>query len=152
MMPAGAARPAVSVKLARTAEERELVYRLRYDTYLAVIPSFSAVADHVTRQLTDEHDKHSELLTAYAGGQLVGTMRLTFGADSPLAASWSRIPRRRPFCCSIYAGCSPPGWPIARCMRNAARIPPLITAPRGRNVQPVQIATASPRRTGSRRP
>jgi hypothetical protein len=88
MITADAAAPEVIIKLAETSEERELVYRLRYDTYVAEMPGFASVADHVTRQLTDEHDEHSQLLGAYAGEHLVGTMRLTFGADGPFSAEF----------------------------------------------------------------
>src|SRR5215471_12576849 len=76
-----AAVPEVVIKLAETAAEREQIYGLRYQTYVAEFPEFSSVADHVRRRLTDEHDEHSWLLSAYEGEQLVGTMRLTFGAD-----------------------------------------------------------------------
>jgi hypothetical protein len=57
-MTADATSPAVTVRPARTAAERELAYRLRYHTYLTEIPAFSAVTDHTTRQLTGEHGKH----------------------------------------------------------------------------------------------
>lgn len=82
-MSADATAPEVVIKLAETAEERELAYRLRYDTYMAEIPGFSSIADHMTRHLTDEYDEYSQLLSAYAGEQLAGTMRLTLGADGP---------------------------------------------------------------------
>jgi len=77
--------PEVTIKLAETAEEREQAFGLRYETYVTDFPALSAVADHAAQRLTDVHDEHSELLNAYAAGELVGTMRLTFGADGWLS-------------------------------------------------------------------
>jgi hypothetical protein len=78
-----ATAPWVTVKLAQTAEERELFARLRYEIYVAEMKMFSSVADHEARRLSDADDERSELLVAYAGGQPAGVMRLTFGTDGP---------------------------------------------------------------------
>jgi GNAT superfamily N-acetyltransferase len=80
--------PEVVVKLARTAEERELFSSLCYETYVAEMNMFSSVADHLARRLGDANDERSELLIAYADGEPVGVMRLTFGADGPFPADF----------------------------------------------------------------
>lgn len=80
-MSSGAAAAQVVIKVAQSEEEREQVFRLRYDTYVAEMNMFAPVADHVAHRLTDSHDEHSQLLIASAGGEPVGTLRLTFGAD-----------------------------------------------------------------------
>jgi hypothetical protein len=67
--------PEVVIKLAETTEEREQVFRLRYETYVVEMHAFSAAADHAARRLTEALDERSELLIACAGGQVVGTMR-----------------------------------------------------------------------------
>jgi predicted GNAT family N-acyltransferase len=85
---ADVAVPEVAIKLAQTAEERELVFRLRYETYVAEMNMFSPVADHAARRLTDAHDERSELLIAFADGEPVGTLRLTFGADGPFSSEF----------------------------------------------------------------
>lgn len=87
-MSADTAASGVVVRLAETAEERELVYRLRYETYVAEMNAFSSIADHAARRLTDAYDERSKLLIAYADGEAVGTMRLTFGADGPFSAEF----------------------------------------------------------------
>ena len=80
-----AAAAEIVIKLAETAEEREKVFRLRYETYVAEMNAFISAADHAAGRLTGTLDERSELLNAYAGGELVGTMRLTFGADGPFS-------------------------------------------------------------------
>jgi GNAT superfamily N-acetyltransferase len=80
--------PQVAVKLARTAEERELFSSLCYETYVAEMNMFSSVADHLARRLGDADDDRSELLIAYADRQPAGVMRLTFGADGPFPADF----------------------------------------------------------------
>jgi predicted GNAT family N-acyltransferase/CRP-like cAMP-binding protein len=84
---AGAA-PAVTIKLARTAAEREAVFRLRYDVYVVELNMFAPVADHVSRRLSDEHDRRAELFIAYADDAPVGTLRLTFGANGPFSSDF----------------------------------------------------------------
>lgn len=78
----------VVIKVAQTEEERQQVYRLRYDIYVAEMNMFAKVADHAARRLTDPHDEHSQLLIASVGGEPVGTMRLTFGADRPFSGEF----------------------------------------------------------------
>jgi predicted GNAT family N-acyltransferase len=87
-MSADATAPEVVIKLAETADEREQVYRLRYETYVVEINLLTSIADHSTRRLTDAHDEHSTLLVANADGEPVGTMRLTFGADGPFSTEF----------------------------------------------------------------
>jgi hypothetical protein len=67
---ADAAAPEIVIRLAETAEEREQVFRLRYETYVAEMNAFISTADHAARRLKRALDERSELLNAYAGGEL----------------------------------------------------------------------------------
>jgi hypothetical protein len=84
-MNADAAAPEIVIKLAETADEREQIYRLRYETYVAEMNDFTSIVDHPTRRLTDIYDERSMLLAAYADGHAVGTLRLTSGVDMPFS-------------------------------------------------------------------
>jgi predicted GNAT family N-acyltransferase/CRP-like cAMP-binding protein len=80
--------PAVTIRFARTAAEREAAFRLRYEVYVVELNMFAAVADHVSRRLSDEHDQAAELFIAYADDEPVGTLRLTFGADGRFSSEF----------------------------------------------------------------
>lgn len=73
----------VVIKPARTAEEREAIYRLRYEIYVVAQQLFVDVADHARRQLRDADDDSARLLYAEADGEVIGTLRLHWGADAP---------------------------------------------------------------------
>jgi predicted GNAT family N-acyltransferase len=85
------------VRVARDAGELAQVYRLRYEVYVEEMNTFRAVADHRSRQLRDPGDVGSRLLTASVDGQVVGTLRLTFGGDGPFSAEIQDTYRLRCF-------------------------------------------------------
>jgi N-acyl-L-homoserine lactone synthetase len=74
---------AIDVRLASSPAEREAAFSLRYEVYVEELQWFGDVADHDARRLEDPVDSRSELLLATAGDEVLGTMRLTFGADGP---------------------------------------------------------------------
>jgi CRP-like cAMP-binding protein/predicted GNAT family N-acyltransferase len=69
----------VEVREAVSADDREAVYRLRYDVYVEDMHVFGEIADHDRRILTDEHDEDSCLLLATIDDEPQGTMRITYG-------------------------------------------------------------------------
>jgi hypothetical protein len=71
----------LQVRLATTDEEREAVYRFRYAVYVEELGRYQATADHAGRRLVDPEDAHSWNLYATAGGEVVGSFRITWGGD-----------------------------------------------------------------------
>ena len=75
----------VSLRFA-TGEDRSAVYRLRYEFYVEKQGLYRDQADHDRRRLTDPDDVDSRILLAEVGGDMVGTVRLTWGTDAPFSA------------------------------------------------------------------
>lgn len=69
------------VRIATTGEEREAVFRHRYDVYVEELGRYLERADHVGRRLVDPEDEHSELLFATDGTNVVASLRTTWGGD-----------------------------------------------------------------------
>lgn len=78
------------LRWAETEEEKEAVYRLRYDLYVADQGLFRDVADHQRRWLTDEYDSVSHIALAEMDGEVVGTIRVTFGSEATFSAGTRR--------------------------------------------------------------
>ena len=70
-------------QFATTTEEREAIYRLRYEVYVEERHSYKDVADHENRLLFDTYDQTGRLLYARVGDEVVGSLRLNWGADVP---------------------------------------------------------------------
>ena len=68
-----------TLRFVTTDEEKEAVYRLRYELYVEDQGLFMDEADHERRWLTDSHDAESPIIVAEIEGRLVGTIRLTWG-------------------------------------------------------------------------
>ncbi len=73
------------IQFANTTAEREAVYRLRYDIYVNEGHAYKDVADHEHQFLTDAYDQSARLLHARVGDEVVGTLRLNWGADVPFS-------------------------------------------------------------------
>jgi hypothetical protein len=73
------ATPDVEVRIATTDEEREAVFRFRYEVYVEEMGRYRAVADHEHRRLADPEDDHSWIVFARVGNEIVGTVRITWG-------------------------------------------------------------------------
>ena len=69
----------VEVRIATTQAEREAVFRFRYEVYVEELGRYRAVADHEHRRLADPEDDHSWIVYGAVDGEVVGTMRLTWG-------------------------------------------------------------------------
>jgi hypothetical protein len=74
------------VHLAESEEEKEAVYRLRYDIYVEEMGRFGGFADHVGRRLVEPEDSTARIFYgAEPDGSLVATMRLSWGGDAPFS-------------------------------------------------------------------
>lgn len=72
----------VTLTVATTEAEREAIYRLRYEIYVEEMNIFGDGADHAQRRLEDANDATARLMYAAIDGEVVGSMRLNFGADA----------------------------------------------------------------------
>lgn len=65
--------------IATTDEEREAVYRFRYEVYVEEMGRYRNTADHARRMLVDEEDERSWNFYAWDGERVVASNRLTWG-------------------------------------------------------------------------
>jgi hypothetical protein len=72
-------RRMLEVRVAETADEREAVFRARYDIYVEELGRYRTVADHEHRRLADPEDETSWIVYATDGVDVVGSMRITWG-------------------------------------------------------------------------
>ena len=83
----------VEVRIARSEEEREAIFRLRYATYVEEMHLYRAKADHTRRWLRDADDDTAHLMYARTGGEVVGALRIDLGQENtipgPLAERFS---------------------------------------------------------------
>ena len=68
---------------AKTPEERKMVFRFRYDTYVEEMGRYRSVANHEERTLIEDEDDTARLYMALDGDRVVGCMRHNWGGDSP---------------------------------------------------------------------
>jgi hypothetical protein len=66
---------------AQSEHDREEVFRFRYSVYVEELGRYRGSADHRGRRLVEPEDAHSVIYGAREDGRVVGTARLTFGAD-----------------------------------------------------------------------
>ena len=71
----------VEVFRAQSEQDREELFRFRYGVYVEEMGRYRRTADHGGRRLVEPEDTHSILYGAREDGQVVGTSRLTLGAD-----------------------------------------------------------------------
>ena len=69
--------------LAETEEEKEAVYRFRYDIYVEEMGRSSAAADHENRRLVESEDETARIWYAAQDGEVVATHRFSWGGDAP---------------------------------------------------------------------
>jgi len=72
------------IGIAETEQEKRAVYRLRYDVYVEEMGRYQSVADHKQRMLYEDCDEHSRISYAEVDGEVVATVRFTWGGDAPL--------------------------------------------------------------------
>lgn len=65
----------------RDADELRAVQRFKYDIYVEEMGRYGEIADRESRLLIEEDDPTSHVHQIEVGGQLAGTMRLTWGGD-----------------------------------------------------------------------
>lgn len=73
--------PTLELFRARSESDREELFRFRYSVYVQELGRYRGIADHDGRRLIEPEDAHSVLYGARQDGQVVGTARMTFGAD-----------------------------------------------------------------------
>ncbi len=66
---------------AETEDEKEAVYRFRYSVYVEEMGRYQQSADHVGRRLVEPEDEQGWIFFARDGDDVVGTARLSWGAD-----------------------------------------------------------------------
>ena len=68
---------------ARTEEEKEAVYRFRYEIYVAEMGRYRGIADHERRLFREPEDDTARIFYAAKGGEVVATSRFNWGGDAP---------------------------------------------------------------------
>jgi hypothetical protein len=69
--------------LAETEEEKNAVYRFRYDIYVAEMGRLAGVADHDRKMLIEAEDESARIFYAAVDGEVVATSRFSWGGDAP---------------------------------------------------------------------
>lgn len=75
----------IKIELANTAEERQAIYKLRYQVYHQEMRK-QIQADHERQMIVDELDETGYLFLAKIDSQVVGTVRLHIGHPNVLPA------------------------------------------------------------------
>lgn len=68
---------------AQSDEEKQAVYRFRYETYVIEMGRYGAAADHEHRMLVEEEDETARIFCAVRDGEVVATSRFSWGGDAP---------------------------------------------------------------------
>ncbi len=74
----------IKIQLAETQEEREAIFRLRYEIYIEEMNRKQSYADHATRAVVEPFDTTGHLFYAEADGEVVGTVRINFRKEGQL--------------------------------------------------------------------
>ena len=74
----------ITISPVETQGQREAVYALRYEVYVEEMGRYRTIADHERGHLVEPEDEISRLFCATdSDGEVVGTMRVTWGGDAP---------------------------------------------------------------------
>lgn len=68
---------------AATEEQKEAVYRFRYQVYVEEMNRYRSIADHDRRLLYEDVDDQSRLYVVTDGDRVVGALRFSWGGDAP---------------------------------------------------------------------
>ena len=68
---------------AESEEEKEAVYRFRYEVYVEEMGRYRAVADHEGRRFREPEDDTARIFYAAENGEVVATSRMNWGGDAP---------------------------------------------------------------------
>lgn len=74
----------MEIRLATTVEERQHVYRMRYEVYVEEMGRTQKYADHTRRTVEEPLDEKARIYYAVHGGRIVGTMRQNYFRDGGL--------------------------------------------------------------------
>ncbi|BAY29808.1 hypothetical protein NIES2107_16520 [Nostoc carneum NIES-2107] len=72
------------IRLAQTSEEKEKVFKLRYQIYLEEMGYFQKYANHKQQTIEEPLDKSGNIFVAFKDGELVGTCRNNYAKNSNL--------------------------------------------------------------------
>ncbi len=78
------------IKVASSDEDRERIFRFRYDVYVIEMGKSPAEADHQKKIIRDELDNDAHLLYAEDEGQIVGTVRLNCRSKKKFPDVWEQ--------------------------------------------------------------
>jgi hypothetical protein len=71
------------IRQAQTEEEKDAVYRFRYEIYVAEMGRYGAAADHDRKMLVEAEDETARIYYAVQDGEVVATSRFSWGGDAP---------------------------------------------------------------------
>ncbi len=71
------------IYLAETQEEKEAVYRFRYEIYVSEMGRYGQAADHERKMLYEPEDETARISYVLQDGEVVATGRLSWGGDAP---------------------------------------------------------------------
>jgi hypothetical protein len=69
--------------LAETQEEKDAVYRFRYEVYVAEMGRYGEAADHERKMLVEPEDETARIYYAAKDGEVVATSGFSWGGDAP---------------------------------------------------------------------
>ena len=78
------------IKVASSDEDRERIFRFRYDVYVIEMGKSPVEADHQKKIIRDELDEDAHLLYAEDEGQIVGTVRLNCRSKKKFPDVWEQ--------------------------------------------------------------
>ena len=88
---------------ARSEEEREAVFRLRYDVYVEEMGRYRQAADHDNRRFEEPEDATARIFYAAKDGEVVGTARFSCGMDGPFSERQMAHYQLAPFLAEVPA-------------------------------------------------
>lgn len=87
----------LEIRTAETRDEKEAVYRFRYDVYVEEMGRYRDRADHARRMLHEPEDETGRIGYASENGEVVATVRLSWPGHGPLSERQVRQYRLQPF-------------------------------------------------------
>ncbi len=85
------------VRFAKTEQEYEASYQLRYKVYVESMGRLKDKSDHQRKELKDKYDKTAHVAIAIKEGKPVGTLRLFWGEDTPFDQNLKTAYHLQPF-------------------------------------------------------
>ena len=89
------------VHRASSEEEKEAVYRFRYQIYVAEMGRYAGIADHENRRFSEPEDDTARIFYAASDGEVVATSRMSWGGDAPFTDRLIDHYRLEPFLAEI---------------------------------------------------